>query len=143
MALDRINQTIILEDGRQLGFAEFGAPKGRPVFHFHGSGSSRLERPSSESMLVQTGIRFISVDRPGHGLSDYLPHRRLTDWPRDVRQLAGHLGVDAFHVEGYSAGGPHALACAHQLPEQVIAGAGHFFLFNRWQDILSGLVFGT
>jgi pimeloyl-ACP methyl ester carboxylesterase len=123
MSLDRRNQTIFLKDGRQLGFAEFGAPTGRPVFHFDGSASSRLERPSSESMLVEMDIRFISVDRPGHGLSDFLPHRRLTDWPQDVRQLAGHLGIEAFYVEGYSAGGPHASACAHQLPEQVIAGA--------------------
>ena len=123
MPTDRINQTVTLKDGRRLGFAEYGARTGRPVFHFHGSGSSRFEHPSAEGFLDQAGIRFISVDRPGHGLSDFQPHRRLIDWPLDVCQLADQLGIGEFYVEGYSAGGPHALACAHQLPGRVLAGA--------------------
>ncbi len=123
MPIDRINQTTVLADGRRLGFAEFGAPDGRPVFHFHGSAASRLERPASERMLVEANIRFISVDRPGHGLSDFLADRRLIDWPEDVRQLANHLEIDTFWVEGYSAGGPYALTCALRLPDRVEAGA--------------------
>jgi pimeloyl-ACP methyl ester carboxylesterase len=74
-------------------------------------------------MLARMGIRFVTVDRPGHGLSDFQPGRRLIDWPRDVGQLADHLGIREFYVSGNSAGGPHALACAHQLPERVLAGA--------------------
>jgi pimeloyl-ACP methyl ester carboxylesterase len=123
MPEDRINQILILKDGRRLGFAEFGASAGRPVFHFHGSASSRLEHPAPESTLQQMGIRFITLDRPGHGLSDFQPHRRLVDWPRDVLQLADHLGIGEFYVEGYSSGGPYALACACLLPERAIAGA--------------------
>ena len=123
MSADRINQTLILKDGRCLGFAEFGASTGQPVFHFHGAASSRLEHPSSESTLQQMGIRLITVDRPGHGLSDFQPHRRLVDWPQDVLQLANHLGIGEFFVEGYSSGGPHALACACLLPQRTLAGA--------------------
>lgn len=123
MAADRTNQTLLLKDGRELGFAEYGNPTGKAVFHFNGSGSSRLERPSDESILLDLGIRFISTDRPGHGISDAQPNRRLVDWPDDILQLADHLGIGEFYVEGYSAGGPHALACAHQLPERVLAGA--------------------
>ncbi len=117
------NQTFSLQDGRCLGFAEFGTPTGRPLFHFHGSGSSRLEHPASEKILVQMNIHFITVDRPGHGLSDFQPNRRLIDWPQDIAQLADHLGIERFYVDGHSAGGPYALACAHQLPERIIAGA--------------------
>jgi pimeloyl-ACP methyl ester carboxylesterase len=123
MSLDKTHQTVLLKDGRTLGFAEYGASEGRVVFHFHGSASSRLERPASEEMLSDLDIHFISVDRPGHGLSDFQPRRRLIDWPEDVRQLADHLGIREFFVEGYSAGGAYALACARQLPERVIAGA--------------------
>jgi len=36
MATDRTNQQIKLEDGRMLGYAEYGAPEGKPVFYFHG-----------------------------------------------------------------------------------------------------------
>jgi len=31
-----------LPDGRQLCFAEYGAPKGQPIFVFHGNPNSRL-----------------------------------------------------------------------------------------------------
>ena len=117
------NRTMILEDGRKLGFAEYGVPGGRPVFHFHGSAGSRLEHPSPENILARLNIRFISVDRPGTGLSDFQAGRRIIDWAKDIVQLADHLGIEQFYVDGYSAGGPHALACAHQLPERVIAGA--------------------
>lgn len=30
-------------NGKKLGYAEYGAEEGTPVFHFHGTGSSRLE----------------------------------------------------------------------------------------------------
>jgi pimeloyl-ACP methyl ester carboxylesterase len=117
------DQFIQLKDSRQLGFAEYGPSTGKPVFHFHGSGSSRLERPASSQLLFQLDIRFISVDRPGHGLSDFQPDRRLLDWSEDIQDLADHLGIQKFYVTGHSAGGPHALACAHQLPERILAGA--------------------
>ena len=123
MPNDRLNQWIVLDDGRHLGFAEYGLSTGRPVFHFHGSGGSRLEHPLPESILSRLSIRFISVDRPGNGLSDFQPRRRIVGWARDIAQLADHLAIQRFYVEGHSAGGPHALACAHQLPERVIAGA--------------------
>jgi pimeloyl-ACP methyl ester carboxylesterase len=121
--MDRLNQTLTLKDGRALGFAECGDPAGQAVFHFHASGSSRLEAPADESILVDLGIRFITTDRPGHGLSDPQAGRKLLDWPDDVGQLADHLGIDRFYVMGWSAGGPHALACAYKLPERVLAGA--------------------
>lgn len=117
------NRTITLKDGRDLGFTEYGAPTGRPVFFFHGSASSRLDRPLSAELLTRMNIRFISVDRPVHGLSSFQPDRRLLDWPRDVAQLTDDLGIGAFYVAGHSAGGPHALVVAHRLSERAIAGA--------------------
>jgi pimeloyl-ACP methyl ester carboxylesterase len=121
MAEPIIDQTIILKDGRRLGFAEYGDPSGIPVFHFHGSAGSRLDHPADERILWNQGLRFISVERPGHGLSDFQPRRRLVDWPEDVSQLANELGIKEFCVAGWSAGGPHALACAWGLAERVKA----------------------
>jgi pimeloyl-ACP methyl ester carboxylesterase len=123
MGADLKNQTITLADGRRLGYAEYGDPHVKVVFHFNGSGGSRLEAPSDLSILTALEIRFISTDRPGHGISDPQPGRQLLDWPQDISQLANQLNIDRFYVQGWSAGGPHALACAHQLPEFVIAGA--------------------
>ena len=116
-------QSIALADGRRLGFAEYGDLDGLPVFHFHGSAGSRLDRPGRAEILQEAGVRFISVERPGHGLSDFLPKRRLVDWPADVSQLADWLRLDNFYVEGHSAGGPYALACARYLPGRVRAVA--------------------
>lgn len=123
MTTDHMNQTITLKDGRALGYAEWGDPQGVTVFHFHASGSSRLERPTDESVLADLGIQYVTTDRPGHGLSDPQPRRKLLNWPDDVSQLADHLGIDRFYVLGYSAGGPYALACARELPERVLGGA--------------------
>jgi pimeloyl-ACP methyl ester carboxylesterase len=36
-----LNNQITLTDGRTLGFAEYGDPKGWPVMYFHGWPSSR------------------------------------------------------------------------------------------------------
>ena len=116
-------QILQLQDGRRLGYAEYGQQESTPVFHFHGASSSRLERPLDESVLQEAGCRLIVPDRPGHGLSDPKPGRRLLDWPDDVAQLADHLGLRTFYVMGYSAGGAHALACAYKLPGRVTAGA--------------------
>jgi pimeloyl-ACP methyl ester carboxylesterase len=123
MATDHTDQTITLKDGRLLGYAEYGDPVGKAVFHFHGSAGSRLERPADESVLRDLGIRYISTDRPGHGLSDPQPARKLLDWPDDISQLADHSQIGSFYVLGWSAGGPYALACAYKLRKRVLAGA--------------------
>jgi pimeloyl-ACP methyl ester carboxylesterase len=66
---------------------------------------------------------MIALDRPGMGLSDYQPRRRLMDWPDDVLQVAAALGLDRFGVLGISGGGPYAAACAWKLPDRL-TGAG-------------------
>lgn len=43
MTVEALNKTIILEDGRVLGYAEAGNSKGKPLFLLHGLNSSRLE----------------------------------------------------------------------------------------------------
>ena len=119
MTSDLTAQKLTLKDGRTLAYAEWGDPDGSPVFHFHGSSSSRLEHPHLESFLA--GVRLVTVDRPGHGMSDFQPRRRLSDWPKDVEALADHLGFDKFAVSGWSFGGPHALACAWAIPDRLTA----------------------
>ena len=50
MATDNTSKTIKLKDGRTLGYAEYGAPEGKPVLYFHGFHSfhgSRLDWPFS------------------------------------------------------------------------------------------------
>ena len=123
MVTDKTEQSLKLADGRTLCYAEYGDPQAKPVFHFHDSSSSRLEHPADEDMLSDIGVRLITIDRPGHGLSDFQPKRRLLDWPDDVTVLAYHLEINKFAVSGWSFGGPYAMACAYRIPERLtIAG---------------------
>lgn len=112
-----------LADGRRLGFAEYGDPAGPVPLYFHGHPGSRLEARFVAEAAVRAGVRLIGVDRPGLGLSDYQPRRRVTDWPDDVVQLVNQLRLQRVAVLGYSGGAPYALVCANRLADRVTAGA--------------------
>src|SRR5919109_4568041 len=120
---NRTGRTIRLRDGRQVGYAEWGDPGGQPLFYFHGWPGSRLEGRLGDQPAKAKGIRLIALDRPGMGLSDHQPRRRLVDWPDDVIQVAAALGLDRFAVLGISGGGPYAAACAWKLSDRL-TGAG-------------------
>ena len=115
------HQTVMLRDGRSLGYAECGDPKGKPAFHCHGHPGSRLEGKLFAAAATKAGIRLIAIDRPGMGLSDFEPGRKVLDWPNDVVQLADALEIDRFGVEGVSGGGPYAAACAYKIPDRLTA----------------------
>jgi pimeloyl-ACP methyl ester carboxylesterase len=109
------SQTLRLRDGRTLGYAEYGASDGKPVFVFHGSPGTRLQVRVAHRPALALGIRIIAPDRPGLGLSSRKPGREIADWPDDVRELADGLGLARFAVIGISGGGPYAAACAWRL----------------------------
>jgi pimeloyl-ACP methyl ester carboxylesterase len=113
----RVSRRITLPDGRGLGYAEFGPAEGPPVLYFHGWPSSRLE----PAILGTAGIRIISVDRPGYGLSDAVTGtRRLADWPRDIQCLMKSLAIGRFALFGMSGGAPYAAAVAAAMPDRVV-----------------------
>jgi pimeloyl-ACP methyl ester carboxylesterase len=114
---------ITLPSGRRLGYSEWGDTGGRPVVYFHGGLSSRLDIAFADGVCARLGVRLIAVDRPGIGLSDRHPRRQLLDWPADVAELADQIGVGRFSVLGWSAGGPHVLACAVAIPQRLAAAA--------------------
>lgn len=115
------DHVVRLADGRRLGYAEYGAPDGPPIFFFHGFGTTRLICPPDERPSNELGLRLIAVDRPGIGLSEPMPGRCLLDWPADIAELADTLGIGSFSIIGWSGGGPYALACGYALPERITA----------------------
>ena len=117
--LEQSAAKFVLSDGRALGFAEQGDPSGTPIFFFHGLPGSRLMRHPDGSVAQRLGIRLITFDRPGLGLSTLQPQRRILDWPRDVAEFADANAFDRFRVLGWSGGAPYALATAHELPDRV------------------------
>ncbi|RJL31762.1 alpha/beta fold hydrolase [Bailinhaonella thermotolerans] len=102
---------VRLEDGRQLGWAQWGPEDGTPVLFFSGSAMGRSLGFGGD-VLGRLGVRLISVDRPGLGSSDADPERSLTDWAADVSQLVDGLGLTGARGVGFSHGAPFTLVCA-------------------------------
>jgi len=115
------HQCITLRDGRTLAYAEYGDPKGEPVIYCHGTPSSRAEAELTirHTLTADTGLRVIIPDRPGMGLSDFQPDRRIVDWPGDVLDLLNALKLEKSAVLGSSGGAPFALACGALIADRV------------------------
>jgi pimeloyl-ACP methyl ester carboxylesterase len=120
----RLEATLRLSGSRRLGYAEFGPASGRPLLWFHGTpGARRQIAPQARTLAHEIGVRIVSVERPGVGSSTPHPYGALVEFARDIERLCDKLGVERFGVAGLSGGGPYALACAHELPERVVAAA--------------------
>ena len=111
---------VKLHDVRRLAVAEFGTPAGTPVLYFHGFPASRLEGQLVHRAAVRQRVRLLALDRPGFGYSDFRPGK-LTDWPRDVIEVADKLRLKRFAILGISGGAPFTLACAATLTTRVSA----------------------
>lgn len=109
---------VSLPDGRRLGFAEYGVRGGTPVLHFHGRPGGRMDGLDPEALRA-AGVWLFTLERPGTGLSDGQPGRRLMDWPNDVAAFADTMGLEKFPIVGTSAGARYALACASALMDRV------------------------
>jgi pimeloyl-ACP methyl ester carboxylesterase len=116
---DVIERTVPLADGRRIGYYEFGDPEGVPCVYTPGWPASGLLGGVYDEAARAAGVRWISVDKPGIGKSDFDPKRSLARYADDVRQLADHLGFDRFGTVGESGGGPHALALSRFLPDRL------------------------
>src|SRR5262245_21519570 len=113
---------VRLADGRRLQVTELGPRAGRPVMYL----PVGIGAPLSDEFgttLDELGLRLLLPQRPGFGASDPLPGRTLRSFARDLDELADALRLDRFAVVGVSAGGPYALAAAHELPERVMVTA--------------------
>ena len=144
-----INKTIQLNDGRILGYTEFGNPESTPIFHFHAWPGSRLETKLIHYLFKEhqeSGVRLIGIDRPGIGLSTFKTGRKILDWPNDVSEFADKLGIDRFCVQGISGGGPYAAACAFKIPDRlisccIISGISPLYFGTEGMNISNRFVF--
>lgn len=111
--------SMTLPDGRQLGFAEFGSPDGKPILYFHGLPGSRLEAGHLHSVALLNRYRLIGIDRPGMGLSSVHPERSMLSWADDVESFADYLGLKKFSIIGHSGGAPFVTVCAYKIPHRL------------------------
>lgn len=111
--------SVMLNDGRQLGYAEYGVPEGQPIFYFHGLPGSRLEAEHLQNIAFSNHYRLIGIDRPGMGLSTIHPERSIISWADDVETIANHLGLKKFSIIGHSGGAPFVAVCAYKIPHRI------------------------
>lgn len=110
---------ISLRDGRTMGFADYGPADGFVVVNAHGEMSCRLDVRAAAPIAQAAGVRLISPDRPGIGLSDPSPGRTVLDWAADVEQLLDRLGVERAGVLGWSMGGQYAAGLGYALASRI------------------------
>lgn len=112
---------LTLADGRSLDFLVSGPEDGVPLVMHHGTPGSLVRWRVLEDPAHSRGLRLVTYSRPGYGDSTVRPGRRVADVAADVAALLEHLGAERCVTLGASGGGPHALACAALLPDQVAA----------------------
>ena len=108
---------------RTLTVREGGDPQGVPVLVLGGTPASSLLYEPHLRDAEEKRIRLISYDRPGYAGSTRNEGRSVADCAEDVAAVCNALGIERFCVWGVSGGGPHALATAALLPDQVAAAA--------------------
>ncbi len=126
-----------LEDGRSLGYGDYGPASGRPVVVCHHLLGSRADAPRDLELLDRLDVRLLVPERPGVGRSTPVDKRSLMACAADVGQLVDALGIERFHVFGASSGGAHAAACAALLPDRVL-GLGLAASMMPWDELPAG-----
>jgi pimeloyl-ACP methyl ester carboxylesterase len=115
-----VDGTIVLADGRTVGYADHGDPDATPVLWCHGGPGSRLEPAHLVDDACAAGLRIVGIDRPGYGLSTPQPGRTIAGWVPEALAVADRLGIDRFVTVGVSTGGSYALALAALVPDRVL-----------------------
>jgi len=111
---------LTLPDGRRLHAYDTGGTD-LPVFWQHGTPNLGTPPEPLFEAADRLGIRWVSHNRPAYGNSTRKPGRSVGDVAADIAHVADELGIERFGVMGHSGGGTHAVACAAQLPDRVLA----------------------
>jgi pimeloyl-ACP methyl ester carboxylesterase len=128
------NGTITMDDGRTVGFADYGSPSQTALVWCHGGPGNRMEPSIVAADAAHAGLRLIGIDRPGYGRSTPQPGRTIGGWVHDALAVLDHLGIDRCLVLGVSTGGAYALALAAHSPRVLGAIACCAVSDMRWGE---------
>jgi pimeloyl-ACP methyl ester carboxylesterase len=121
--MDVVSFSLGLSDGRSLDVEVSGPAGAIPLVAHRGTPGERSQYPPFAEAVAARGLRYVSYSRPGYGGSSRQPGRAVADCAADTAAILAHLGADRCYTVGVSGGGPHALACAALLADQVLACA--------------------
>ncbi|MBA4322234.1 MAG: alpha/beta hydrolase [Odoribacter sp.] len=105
-------------NGRKIHYYDAG--KGKTIVLLHGYlESAEIWRGLFKKL--SKNFRVISVDLPGHGLSDMFEKSNSMEFiAMIVKELVDFLGIEKFFLTGHSLGGYVALAFLEFYPEQLL-----------------------
>jgi len=99
---------------------EVHGEKGIPLVLLHGfTGSTKTWQFFVEQRPEQ--FQLIVVDLPGHGKTKTKQLKSMEDCCADLKKLFDELGLQKFHLAGYSMGGRTALSFAMFYPESIVS----------------------
>lgn len=99
------------EDGRRVGWSEWGAPDGAPVLFCTGAAMTSSFGFGAEA-LRELGVRLLCIDRAGLGRSAPDPAKSFDSYARDVEAVLRAEGLQRPSAIGFSQGSPFAVALA-------------------------------
>ena len=118
----RTEGVVTLRDGRRIGYAEFGDPRGRAMVWLHGTPGARRQIPEEARVFARAhAIRLVTLDRPGIGLSTPHVYPQIRRFASDLSSVVDALAIDDLAIIGLSGGGPFALASGAVFGDRVRA----------------------
>jgi pimeloyl-ACP methyl ester carboxylesterase len=99
------------ENGRRVGWSEWGTPHGTPVLFCTGAGMTSSFGFGADA-LRELGVRLLCIDRAGLGRSAPDPDKSFESYARDVEAVLRSEGLSRPPVIGLSQGAPFAVALA-------------------------------
>jgi pimeloyl-ACP methyl ester carboxylesterase len=108
-------------DGRTLAWSEFGARDAVPMLRVPGTPGCRYSVRADRRPWEERGLRMITTERPGFGVSTPLPGRGFAEPADDLAAVLDELGIESVRVIGGSGSAPHQLAFAARHPSRVRA----------------------
>jgi len=139
----------ILRDNATIGYGVDGPADGTALLLYHGTTMDRLAWDMVIAALPPDhGLRFVKPEFPGSGESS-MPTAPLTvdQLVADGLAVLDELGIDRFHVAGYSLGAVIAAATAAQAGDRVasatllcgwaVSDPRMIFTFGLWQQLIA------
>ena len=101
-AKERIEHESQQHGSGEIGYTEYGDPRGTPIVLFHGMPGSRLAGKIFDQVAQEQQARLLVADRPGSATSSAVHHGSLPGSVDDVITWADAMHVDTFAVLGVS-----------------------------------------
>ena len=121
MVDDVAERSTQVADGRTVGWTEYGPADGRPLLRLPGTPGSRWNIRADRTPWAERGLRVLTTERPGYGVSTRLPGRRFSQHSDDLAHVLDVSGIDRAWVTGASGAAPHILSFAARHPDRVRA----------------------